>query len=183
MNLLHQLSQHLWALALTALTITFLTLRDLFPLAMLTAPPFSRLTQTDLRRAEISLTSAQLLALNATPVPIVAAPGVGFRIVPCLSVVHFFGGLVAYTNGGGGVPEVLVGSAAYPFTDAAIVLVTVSPNRRSQTMSFAEVVDTAANPPTSENAALTFSKQTAELAAGTGTARVTVYYTIEPCAP
>jgi hypothetical protein len=179
----HLLTHHLWALALTALTVTFLSLQKLFPLTMLTAPVFSRLTQTDIRRAEINLTSAQLLTLNATPVVMVAAPGVGFRIVPHFSVVHFFGGGVAYTNGGGGFPEFLVGSAAYIFTDAAIFLVTVSPNRRSQSMSFAEVLDTAANPPTSENAPLTFSKATAELAAGTGTARVTVYYSIEACAP
>jgi len=182
-HLFHTLSHHLWALALTALTVTFLSLNRLLPLTMLTSPAFSRLTQTDLRRAEISLTSAQILALNGTPVQVVAAPGAGLRIVPYLSVVHFYGGTVAYTNGGGGFPELLVGSAAYPFTDAAIFLVTVAPNRRSQSMGFAEVLDTAANPPTSENAALTISKATAEFAAGNGTARVAVYYTIENCNP
>jgi hypothetical protein len=183
MHLLHQFSTHLWALLATAATITFLSIQKLFPLSMMaTFPPFSRLTQTDIRRASIDLTSAQLLALNATPVQIVPAPGVGFKIVPILCIVDFFGGTIAYTNGGGGFPELLAGSAAYVFADAAIFLVTVSPNRRHQTMQFAEVLDTAANPPTSENAALTFSKATAELAAGNGTARVTVYYTIEPAA-
>jgi hypothetical protein len=184
MQLLHLLSHHLWALALTALTVTFLSLQKLFPLSMMaTYPPFSRLTQTDIRRASIELTSAQILTLNGTPLTVVPAPGVGYRIYPLTCVVDFFGGGVAYTNGGGGFPEFLCGSAAYIFTDAASFLVTVSPNRRHQSMSFAEVLDTAANPPTSENAPLTFSKATAEFAAGTGTARVTVYYTIEPCAP
>jgi len=182
MQLFHLLSQHLWALALTALTVTFLSLQKLFPLSMLTAPPFSRLTETDIRRASIELTSAQILALNGTPITLVPAPGVGYRIVPINCLIDFFGGGVAYTNAAG-FPELLCGSAAYVFTDAAGFLVTVSPNRRHQSMYFAEVSDTAANPPTSENAPLTFSKATGEFAAGTGTARVTVYYTIEPCAP
>lgn len=160
--------------------MTALTLRNLFPLVMLTALPFSKLTQTDIRRASLSLSSAQILALNGTPLTLVPAPGVGFRIVPHLCIVNFLGGSIAYTNGGGGVPELLCGSAAYPFTDAAIFLVTVSPNRRTMSMGFAEVLDTAANPPTSDNAPLQFSKATAEFVAGNGTGFVTAYYTIEP---
>jgi hypothetical protein len=180
----HLLPHYLWALALTALTVTFLSLQKIFPLTMMaTYPAFSRLTQCDIRRAEIELSSAQILNLNATPIQVVPAPGVGFRIVPLLCVGHLFAGSAAYTNGGGGFPELLVGTAAYVFTDAALFLVTVAPNRRHQTMQFAEVLDTAANPPTSENAPLTFSKATAEFAAGNGTARIAVYYTIEPCTP
>jgi len=182
-HLLHNLSHQAWAFLATAAALVFLTINRLLPLTMLTNPAFSRLTQTDLRRAEISLSSTQILNLNATPIQVVPAPGAGLRIVPYLCVVHYFGGTVAYTNGGGGFPELLVGSAAYVFTDAAIFLVTVAPNRRSQSMGFAEVLDTAANPPTSENAALTISKATAEFAAGNGTARVAVYYTIENCNP
>lgn len=180
MILFHQLFHNLWPLVLTALTVTFLSLQKLFPLSMMITPAFSKLTVADVRRAEIALTSAQILALNATPVQVVAAPGAGFRIVPLLSFVELIYGTVAYTNGGGGFPELLVGSAAYVTSDAAVFLVGTAPNKRTQTMQFAEVLDTAANPPTSSNAPLTFSKATAEFAAGNGTAKVVVYYTIEP---
>jgi hypothetical protein len=130
-------------------------------------------------RASVDLTSAQILALDGTPVQLVPAPGVGFRIVPFLAVGRFFGGSVAYTDAGGAV-QLAAGSAVYALTDNNLFLVTVSPNRRTLSMGFGEVLDTAANPPTSDNAALNIQKITNNFAAGNGTARLSVYYVIEP---
>ena len=67
----------------------------------------------------------------------------------------------------------------------AIFLVTVSPNRRIQVVDFyaaaagTGVTGTAANPPTEDNAPLTISKATNNLAAGNGTCHITVYFTTE----
>ena len=170
------------ALAILLVAKLFLTIKLLLPLNLgmaATFPPFSRLTQIDLRQASVDLTSAQLLALVASPVTLVAAPGVGYQIIPYLVLIHFFGGSIAYTDAGGAV-SLAAGTSNYPLSANSIFLVTVSPNRRLLTEGFGEVLNTAANPPTSENAPLVIKKITNELAAGNGTARVTVLYMIEP---
>ncbi|SRR6266568_2741875 len=132
-----------------------------------------------LQSAEVSLTSAQLLALLGTPVQIVPAPAAGFRIVPLYFKIIYTGGSVAYTDAGGAV-SFSVGTMSYPLASNAIFLVTVSPNRRSQDFVSPGATDTAANPPTDDGAALNISKATNNLAAGNGTAKVTCYYVIEP---
>ena len=177
---LMQAPRYVYTVLLVLLASSFLALKKLFPFTMMaTFPPFSRLTVADMRATSVDLTSAQILALDGTAVPVVPAPGVGYRIVPLLAIIHFFGGTVAYTDAGGAV-SLFAGTANYPFTDNNIFLVTVSPNRRIMSMGFAEVLDTAANPPTDDNAPLNIQKITNNFAAGNGTARVTVYYTIEP---
>lgn len=163
----------------------FLVVKTLFPLhqgiSLAGSIPFAAPTRIVFQRESIDLTSAQLLALLGTPVQVVPAPGSGLRIVPFLTVIHMIGGTVAYTDAGGAV-SLAAGSANYALTDNNIFLVTVSPNKRTLTMGFAEVLDTAANPPTDDNAPLNIQKITNNLAAGNGTARVTVFYTIEPSA-
>lgn len=132
-------------------------------------------------RAEVSLTSAQLLALFTTAVTIVPAPGVGYMIVPRTLIITFVGGSVAYLNGSTGVTSFKVGSTTLAVGGSeAIWLTTVSPNRKIQVLPWAGTTDTAANPPTEDNAALTLSAATANFTAGNGVARVTAYYDIEP---
>jgi hypothetical protein len=159
-----------------------LVLKALFPLkgfSLAASIPFASPGRNVIQRVTVDLTSAQLLALLGTPIQIVPAPGSGLRIVPLLAMIHMIGGGVAYTDAGGAV-SLAAGSANYPFTTNNIFLVTVSPNKRTMTMSFGEILDTAANPPTPDNAALNIQKITNNLAAGTGTARVTVYFFVEP---
>jgi hypothetical protein len=132
-----------------------------------------------LQFAEITLSSAQLLALLTVPVPIVPAPPAGFRIVPLYFKIIFTGGTVAYTDAGGAV-SFNAGTQSFPLASNAIFLVTVSPNRRIQDFVSPGSTDTAANPPTDDGAALSISKITNNLAAGNGTAKVTCYYVIEP---
>jgi hypothetical protein len=139
-----------------------------------------------LQVADITLTSAQILLLQTTPVAIVNAPGVAgwFNYVDRL-IVRLIGGSVAYTDAGGAV-SVGVGGLTVALASNAIFLVTVSPNRRQQILDFAAaavgtgVTGTAANPPTEDNAAVNISKITNQFAAGNGTCHITTYYTVEP---
>lgn len=138
-----------------------------------------------LQYVDVSLSSAQILALLGTPVTLVPAPGVGFALMPQFCKIIFTGGGVAYTDAGGAV-SLTLGTLSVALASNAIFLVTVSPNRRIQVLvPFAAaigagVTGTAANPPTEDNAALTLTKITNNFAAGTGTAKITIYYSIEP---
>jgi len=149
------------------------------------APPTFRaivaadLPGTLLQSVTVSLSSAQILALFTTPITLVAAPGAGFAIFPYMFIVEFFGGTVAYTDAGGAV-SFSIGSASGPLASNAIFLVTVSPNKRFQTFPWPGATDTAGNPPTDENAALTISKATNNFAAGNGTAKIIVQYLVLP---
>lgn len=141
------------------------------------APSFRSLVAADFPSITTALTSVNLLALLATPITLVPAPGVGFAIVPIMIFIKFFGGAVAYTDAGGAV-SFSVGSASAPLGSNAIFLVTVTPNKRLQSFAWPGATDTAANPPTDDNAPLTISKATNNFAAGTGTASIIVEYRI-----
>ena len=133
-----------------------------------------------LQVADVTLSSAQILALLTTPVTLVNAPGVaGFMICPYFAIMRLVGGGAAYTDAGGAV-SFNIGSSSSALAANTIFLVTVSPNRAIQRYYFLNALDTAGNPPTDDNAALTISKITNNFAAGTGTCHITVYYTIEP---
>jgi hypothetical protein len=137
-----------------------------------------------LQYTEVTLSSAQILALLTVPITLVAAPGVGFYVCPLLVVMKLIGGSVAYTDVGGAV-SLGAGTLTVALASNAIFLVTVSPNTRKQLIHpLAAAVgvgntDTAANPPTEDNAAFAISKITNNFAAGNGTMRITTYYTIE----
>jgi hypothetical protein len=147
------------------------------------SPAFSRLTEADIRRFSVELTSAQILALHTTPVTLIAAPGVGQRIVPLNYVFRLIGGSVAYLDGGGGAVSLQVGATAVQnLATNAIVLVTVAPNKATETLgaSLAAIFDTAGNPPDSDNQPLTLNKATANFTAGNGTMHISGLYMVEP---
>lgn len=148
------------------------------------APSFRSLVAADfpgvlLQTTTTSLSSANLLALLATPITLVAAPGAGFTIVPLMIVIEFFGGSIAYTDAGGAV-SFNVGSATQALASNGIFLVTVTPNKAIQRVGALLATDTAGNPPTDDNAALTISKATNNFAAGNGTAKIIVHYLVLP---
>lgn len=134
-----------------------------------------------MNRARLALTSAQILALQTTPLTIVPAPGVGFKHVPLYAIVDFTGGSVAYTNAGGGAVQIVVGTRASALAEGFIT--TATPNVTHQVTPLAAATSTAANPPTDENAPIQINKLTSNYAAGNGTAIVTVYYTTEAAQP
>jgi hypothetical protein len=142
------------------------------------APPtFRSIVAADLPQTVTSLSSANILALLGTPITLVAAPGVGFKIVPLVIQIVFFGGGAAYTDAGGAV-SFSVGSMSQALAANTVFLVTTSPNRGIQQVGSFSATDTAGNPPTDDNAPLTISKVTNNFAAGTGTAKITVQYLI-----
>ena len=144
------------------------------------APPtFRSFTAQDLPFVSVALSSANILALQTTPITLVAAQGVGFTIVPIMIVIKFFGGTVAYTDAGGAV-SISNGSMSASLASNAIFLVTTTPNRRIQTFPWPGATDTAGNPPSDDNAALTIQKATNQFAAGNGTATVLVWYYVIP---
>jgi hypothetical protein len=145
-------------------------------------PAFRALVAADLpgtllQSATVALTSANILALDGTPITLVAAPGAGKTIFPVQIIVTYTGGSSAYTDAGGAV-SFAAGSLSQALSSNAIFLTTVSPNSNVQVLNFAATA-TAANPPSSDNAPLTISKITNNFAAGNGTASITVLYTVQ----
>jgi hypothetical protein len=140
-----------------------------------------------LQVADITLTSAQILALQTTPVAIVPAPGItGWMIVPRTLILRLLAGSAAYTDVGGAVSFTVGANVTAALAANAIFLVTVAPNRRTQMLDFLAsaagtgITGTAGNPPTEDNAPLNITKATNNFAAGNGTMHITAYYTIEP---
>jgi hypothetical protein len=133
-----------------------------------------------LQAVDVVLSSAQILALLGTPISLLPALPVGFRYIFVGAKIVFTGGSVAYTDAGGAVQFKVGASAIAALASNAIFLVTVSPNRRIQWFDNGGETDTAGNPPDSDGAALTITKITNNFAAGNGTAKITVYYVIEP---
>jgi hypothetical protein len=137
-----------------------------------------------LQYADVTLSSAVILAIQTTPVSLVPAPGVGFWICPWFVIMRMIGGSVAYTDAGGAV-SLGAGTLTTALTANTIFLTTVSPNSRKLVLFpyaaaiGAGVIDTAANPPTEDNAAYALSKVTNNFAAGNGTMHISVAYTIE----
>lgn len=128
-------------------------------------------------RADILLTSAQILALQATPINLVAAPAAGLMIVPQSVIIRVFGLTAAYTDAGGAV-SLSVGTMTTALAANTIFTGPTNGQRSQQVIAFAGT-STAAATPTNEAAALTISKATNNFAAGSGTAHITVFYSIE----
>jgi len=150
------------------------------------APTFRGLVAADLpgglgmSSVTVPLTSVNILALLGTPITLVAAPGAGFRIVPVMLTIAFFGGSVAYTDAGGAVQFKIGATSLAALASNAIFLVTATPNKRTQTFPWPGETDTAGNPDDTDNVALTITKVTNNFAAGNGTAKITVHYLVVP---
>lgn len=150
------------------------------------APPtFRSIVPADLpgllmQTVTVTLSSANILALLATPINLIAAPGAGFRIVPISLQIILFGGAAAYTDTGGAVHFQLgtSASASVNLASNAIFLVTTSPNKRIQVFDWPGETDVAGNPSDSENQPLQIAKTTNNFAAGNGTAKITVQYVV-----
>ena len=134
--------------------------------------------------ATVSLTQAQIIALNATPIQLVAAPGAGKAIVPLM--IEFFHdyAVAAYTNAGGGhivfewgdgTDAVLINASR--LTDASDANVIIVPDLLDVAAS-----GTAAGQAFAALANQNFriTKQTAELAAGDATniAKIRIHYRV-----
>lgn len=128
-------------------------------------------------RTDIVLTSAQILALQSTPVTLIAAPGAGLMLVPETIILRMLGG-TQYTDAGGAV-SFSVGTMSTALAANTIVTGPNGATQRSQQILAFVGTSTAAAPPTNENAALTIQKATNNFAAGTGTLHITIFFTVE----
>lgn len=131
-----------------------------------------------LQFAEVVVSSAELLALNATPKTIVAAPGAGKVLVPVALAVIMDYGTVAYNGIAAGEDLVLRytdGSGAAAFTvEATGFLDQASDQLR---LGGVEAAAAAAITPVA-NAALVLHMATGEIATGDSPLRVKVWYTV-----
>lgn len=128
-------------------------------------------------RSDITLTSAQILALQTTAVTLVPAPGPGLMICPETIILRMSGLTAAYTDAGGAV-SFSIGTMSAALAANTIVTGPTNGQRSQQIFAFSGT-STAAAPPTNENAALTISKATNNFAAGSGTLHITVFYSVE----
>jgi hypothetical protein len=128
-------------------------------------------------RADVILTSAQILALLGTPITLVAAPAAGLMIIPELVIIRVFGLTAAYTDAGGAV-SFACGTMSTALAANTIFTGPTNGQRSQQVITFAGT-STAAATPTNEAAALTISKATNNFAAGSGTAHISVFYSVE----
>ena len=129
---------------------------------------------------DVNLTSAQIVLLQTTPVTLVPAPGAGLMIIPDKIIIRVAGVTAAYTDAGGAV-SFAIGTMTSALAANTVFTGPTAGQQSQQIVNFLGT-STAANPSTNINAAMTITKATNQFAAGSGTAHITVYYTIEPAA-
>ena len=128
-------------------------------------------------RADLTLTSTQILALQTGAIQLLPAPGAGLMICPETIIIRVIGG-TQYTDAGGAVSFNVGTMTAALAANTVFTGPSGAGSRSQQVFDFAGT-STAASPPTNENAAMTISKATNNFAAGTGTCHITIFYTIE----
>lgn len=123
--------------------------------------------------AVVSLTSAQILALNATPVTLVAAPGAGKTIVVRGITLKMVTTATGYANGGALEFRYTNASGAKVTADIAAAVVTAGAGT-----SYTSVAGVTTSLTGVVNSPIIVDNATAAFITGTGTAVVTVAYDI-----
>lgn len=120
-----------------------------------------------LQVTQVTLTAAQIIAMNGTPVSLLPAPGAGLCYVVESIEFRFTAG--TQFTGGGAVTFQYSGGAAVANTIAAAVITSASSS---------DTVRVGIDATATLNAALVVTNATAAFAAGTGTALITFAYRI-----
>jgi len=124
--------------------------------------------------AELSLTSANILALNGTPQTIVANPGSGkyIHVISATSQMTFVSAAYATNTT---LQLINTGSDIAQLQDTAILISTVTKNTKFKDVTSAAAGQTQVI----ANTALQIKVATGNPITGDSTIKVTVYYTIE----
>jgi hypothetical protein len=131
------------------------------------------LTGDYLRKATVTLSSADILDLHNTPVTLVAAPGAGKCLLP-VRVVSFMGTYTPYSSTSTAYPVLRFAGAATPSTPLTEDVSYGTPAFWSVPVGTISIDTTYA-----ENVALVATTDGAQFTDGDGTLTVTVWYTIE----
>ena len=123
-----------------------------------------------LQRTQVTLTTAQIDGMFATPVVLVPSPGAGHSIQVDYVFFRYVSGGTAFASGGV-ITVGYVGGAAVVNTVAAAVINTI-------TSSDNVLVTGAANVAATQNAGLQINNATGAFTTGNGTITVVVYYSI-----
>lgn len=123
--------------------------------------------------SQVSLSSAQILALNATPVTLVAAPGAGKIICVDRITLKMVTTATAYANGGALEFRYTDASGAKVTADIAAAVVTAGAGT-----SYTSVAGVTTSLTNVANAPIVIDNATAPFITGTGTAVVTIQYQI-----
>ncbi len=122
----------------------------------------------------VALASADILAMNATPVSLIAAPGAGKIIIVEGILFKMVRTATAYANGGAVEFRYTDGSGAKVSADVAAALVTTG----GAGTAYAHVAGIEASITPVANAAIVVTNATAAFITGTGTATVSLKYRI-----
>lgn len=124
-----------------------------------------------LRKATVTLSSAQILALHTTPITLVAAPGAGQSLLLHRVFCQYTFATAAYVNGDG-APRLTLDGGAVSLTLSGLI-----DQSNDYRKSFpAPDFDTSSDP---SNVALIVDDGGAAHTTGDGTLTVTVWYSIE----
>jgi hypothetical protein len=126
-----------------------------------------------LHTAQVPLTSANILALSATPITLVAAPGAGKVIVVEQITLKMVTTATQYANGGALEFRYTNGSGTKVTADIAAAVVTAGAGT-----SYTGVRGIEASLTFTANAAVVVTNATAPFITGTGTGQITITYRV-----
>lgn len=128
------------------------------------------LQQGLLQLATVTLTTANITGMNATPVTLLAAPGSGKSIVVDSCLFRFNAGATQFTGGG---------AVTIQYHGAGACLNTISAGTiTSASSSDTYMVTGASNITATQNVAIEITNATAAFATGNGSATLFIWYTI-----
>jgi hypothetical protein len=131
------------------------------------------LAESLLRTVQVPLTSANILAMNATPVTLIAAPGAGKIAIVEDILLKMVTTATQYANGGAVEFRYTNGSGAKVTADIAAAVITAGAGT-----SYTKVSGVEASLTPVANAAIVVTNATAAFITGTGTGVLTIKYRI-----
>lgn len=133
----------------------------------------SDISEDVLQVVQVPLTSANILAMNATPVTLIAAPGAGKVIVVDDILLKMVTTATAYANGGAVELRYTNASGAKVTADIAAAVITAGAGT-----SYTKVKGVEASLTVVANAAIVITNATAAFITGTGAGVLTIHYRV-----